>query len=346
MPVSKNVLIVDDSRSAQMVLARYLEDFGTDLEFKVFRAANGFEGLRYCRTKKIDLILLDLLMPKMDGRKFLMHRSKNEDLKKIPVIVITSVSDIKVVKEAKKLGADAYILKPFNLLKLKKIIYETCNLKFTVSDSEQNGKSEVYITNDIIVVEIHDSFGDLFLNSIKHKLLEIATFTKSTLKRFLIMFLSIPESDISREKLYDFLTFYKSIHKMRQENIKMITGSEKITKILKEDRDLKNIEVVPTMPRGMQILTLQLLDVQHASIRVNFMKPGVALFSTVYDSKGNIVKNKNEPFSAEDIERLKQENIQKLFYIMNDDEKAIFESPFLDMTEIELPEDKGLLIKE
>lgn len=53
MPVLKNVLIIDDSRSAQMVLTRYLEDFGNDLEFKIFTAANGYEGLRYCRTKRL-----------------------------------------------------------------------------------------------------------------------------------------------------------------------------------------------------------------------------------------------------------------------------------------------------
>lgn len=137
------------------------------------------------------------------------------------------------------------MLKPLNLIKLKKIIYETCNLKFTVSDSEQKGKSEVYINNDIIVVEIHDSFGNLFLNSIKHKLLEIATFTKSTLKRFLIMFISIPESDITNEKLYDFLTFYKSIHKMKQENIKILTRSEKIKKYSKRTKILRILRLFP-----------------------------------------------------------------------------------------------------
>ncbi len=346
MAILKNVLIIEDSLSSQMVLARYLEDFGDDFEFKVFRASNGYEGLRYCRVKTIHLILLDLYMPKMDGLRFLLHRRKNESFKKIPVIVITSASNQNVVRETIKLGADAYLIKPLNLIKLKKLIYEICNIRFVLSNSEEKGRSEIYFTNDIIVAEIHDSFGNVFLNSMKHKLLELATFTKNTLKRFLIMFISITENEITHGKVYDFLTFYKSIYRMRPENIKVITGSEKIKKILKEDKDLENIEVVPTMSIGMQMLNLQLLKISHASVRVDFLKPGIMLYSTVYDKSGNVAKNKNEPFTAEEIEELKGRNVQKLYYVkMNDDELEVFDSPLLDMTNIQLPEEKGFLIK-
>ena len=347
MPLVKNILIIDDSRSVQLVLKRYLEDSGDEYDFKVFRASNGFEGLRFCRSKTIHLILLDLYMPKMDGIQFLLHRIKNEKLKKIPVIVITSVSNHKIVKQAVKLGANAYLLKPISLVKLKKSIYKVFNVKFVISDSEKVGKSEVYINNDIVVAEIHDSFGDVFINSVKHKLLELATFTKSSVKRFLLIFVSIPEDEISENRLLSFLTFYKGVYKMAQRNIKIITRSEKIKKLIKLNKDIENIEVVNTFALGMQLLNLQLLKTQHSSIRVDFLKPGIALFSTVYDEKGRIIKDEKEPFSAEEIDQLKQNGIKKLYYVkMDDDEKTVFESPLLDMTKIEIPEEKGFLIKE
>ncbi|GAH61207.1 unnamed protein product [marine sediment metagenome] len=55
--------------------------------------------------------------------------------------------------------------------------------------------------------------------------------------------------------------------------------------------------------------------------KVDFLKPGIAFYSTVYEKSGNVAKNKNEPFTAEEIEELKSRNVQKLYYVkMNDDE--------------------------
>ena len=122
MAIAKNILIIDDSRSVSAVLKKYLEDFGEGFEFSVLQAFNGFEGLRYCRGKRIDLILLDMVMPKMNGLQFLAHRMKNEKLKKVPVIVLSSVSKNEVVKQDKTLGANSYLLKHISMIRLKQAL--------------------------------------------------------------------------------------------------------------------------------------------------------------------------------------------------------------------------------
>ena len=101
------------------------------------------------------------------------------------------------------------------------------------------------------------------------------------------------------------------------------------------------------MIKAMQLLNLQLLNSRHKSVKVSFFKPGIRLFSAVYDDEGNIVKNKNEAFTEEEIQALERRNVETLHYTPNnDEEKGIFESSLLDMSEIELPSGKGLLIKD
>ncbi len=346
MAIKKTILIIDDSKSVQQILKQYLEDFGEYFDFKIICASDGQEGLNFCKSKKIDFILLDMVMPNMNGMKFLQHRREDPRLRKIPTVIVSSVGDNKVIRIAIMLGATAYILKPIKLLMLKKILYEHCNLKFYIPDSANKGKSEVYFKNDIIIAEIHNSFELMSINSIKHKFLELALFSKNTLKRFLIMFISIPEEEITENAFVKLLTFYKDVNGMSQENIKVITNSDKIKKLIVNNENTESIEIVNSMMEGMQKLNLQLLQNQESTINLDFIKPGMMLFSTLYDDKGNIIKNKGEAFTEKDIGKLRENGITILFYVkLTGDEKTVIESPLLDTSKIELPEDKGFLIK-
>jgi CheY-like chemotaxis protein len=346
MSIKKTILIIDDSKSVQQVLKHYLEDFGEYFDFKIFCASDGEEGLKYCNSKIIDFILLDMVMPKMNGIVFLKRMRDIPKLKNIPVIVISSISNNQIIRNAIMLGANAYLLKPVNLLTLKKVVYEHCNLKFHIPDSVNKGRSEVYFKDDIIIAEIHNSFEQMFINAIKHKLHELAAFSKNTLKRFLIMFISIPENELTENVFLKLLTFYQDIKGMSQENIKVITNSAKIKKLIFNNENTENIEIVDSLINGMQKLNLQLLQNQESTIKLDFIKSGMILFSTLYDQKGDTIKNKGEAFTDKDIEELREKDITTLYYVkLSDDDKSIMESPLLDISEIELPENKGFLIK-
>jgi hypothetical protein len=212
-----------------------------------------------------------------------------------------------------------------------------------LSDSEKEGKSEVYISNDIVVAEIHGGFGSTFIKSVKHKLLELAVLTKNKTKRFLIMFFAIPEEAIKEDILYSFLTFYREVEGMVQRNVKLITKSEMIRKILRKRQELSKIEIVPNLIKAMQLLNLQMLKQDHESIKLSFIKPGVKLFANVYDKNGATVKERHEPFTAEEIKELHNKGVENLYYVNEAlSDKAIFESPLIDVSAIKIP---GTLIK-
>lgn len=103
------LLIVEDDKFFRSFYANKLQEKG----FTIESASNGEEGLEKLKGFTPDLILLDLVMPKMDGFGFLEGRGKDEDLKKIPVLVFSTLGQDKDVEKAKKLGATDYVNKSF-----------------------------------------------------------------------------------------------------------------------------------------------------------------------------------------------------------------------------------------
>ena len=113
MPENDNetVLIVDDDdmmlKMAEFILQK-------DTPYNILKATSGMQCLRFLQSgEKIDLILLDIQMPGMDGIKTMELIQKHDYWKQIPVIFLTAASDKETVVKAGKLHAAGYIKKPF-----------------------------------------------------------------------------------------------------------------------------------------------------------------------------------------------------------------------------------------
>jgi len=108
MPV---VLLCDDELMNRKVASKILSKEG----FSVIEAENGQEALDILKISKIDMILMDLMMPIMDGYEAIKFIKSNEELSSIPLIVISALSDKQAIIKALELGADEYLTKPFDL---------------------------------------------------------------------------------------------------------------------------------------------------------------------------------------------------------------------------------------
>ena len=106
----RRVLIVDDSLSVR----KYLSAFLTTRNLKVYSASNGGEALKMLEENAVDLIITDLEMPIMHGYELVSRIRASSQWKGIPIIVLTSRSTGKHKEKALELGADDYIIKPFN----------------------------------------------------------------------------------------------------------------------------------------------------------------------------------------------------------------------------------------
>jgi CheY-like chemotaxis protein len=111
----RKALIVDDHPDLLDALARQLKRLG----FAVISADNGMRGVEKAITEKPDLILMDIMMPGMDGREATRRIRFNSETKDIPVLAITVLhreSDLRSCIEA---GCDDYLIKPFTFEKLQ-----------------------------------------------------------------------------------------------------------------------------------------------------------------------------------------------------------------------------------
>ena len=107
----KSILLIEDNNDILENLIEYLEMFG----YKILSAKNGKTGIELAKTFKPDLIICDVLMPEMDGHEVLRLLIESELTCNIPFIFSTSVCEKYDRTEALKLGADDYIIKPFDM---------------------------------------------------------------------------------------------------------------------------------------------------------------------------------------------------------------------------------------
>lgn len=118
-----NILVADDSETMRAVVKRTVEMSGVPVgEFH--EAENGVEALAVLENNWIDVILSDINMPEMGGMELLKRVSEDEDLRRIPLIFITTESSEARMDEAKKLGVAGYVKKPFQPETIKTILYE------------------------------------------------------------------------------------------------------------------------------------------------------------------------------------------------------------------------------
>lgn len=109
----KKILIIEDESVLQKTFGDLLSAEG----YEVISALDGEDGLKMAKVKKPDLILLDLILPKMHGLEVLKQLKEDSETKDIPVIILTNLEGTDDVEKALELGATTYLIKASYTLK-------------------------------------------------------------------------------------------------------------------------------------------------------------------------------------------------------------------------------------
>lgn len=136
--MAETLLIVDDNP----VNLELLQDFVIALGFDAITADNGRQALETIRQHPPDLLLLDIMMPEMDGYQVLEHLQADSELRHIPVIMISAMDELDSVVRCIELGADDYLLKPYNPMLLKARVGASLEKK-RLRDSERQLHAEL-----------------------------------------------------------------------------------------------------------------------------------------------------------------------------------------------------------
>jgi DNA-binding response OmpR family regulator len=143
--MTRTILVVDDTRNMQLLISDFLNSQG----FTVLTASDGREALEVVHQSQPNLILLDVMMPTMDGYQFITRLRQESE---IPVIMITAKQQEADIIRGFDLGADDYITKPFKLREL------LVRMRAVLRRSNPTGESQPIL-----------AAGDLTLNHAKHE---------------------------------------------------------------------------------------------------------------------------------------------------------------------------------
>ncbi|MBN2148026.1 MAG: response regulator [Anaerolineales bacterium] len=138
-----HILVVDDNRLNRLTLANSLQQQGHSVEL----AEHGAQALEMMCSKPFDLVLLDILMPEMDGFQVLEQMHSDPVLRELPVIVISALDELDSVVRGIEMGAEDYLPKPFNPILLQARI-NACLEKKVLRDQEQAYLQQIQVERE------------------------------------------------------------------------------------------------------------------------------------------------------------------------------------------------------
>ena len=166
MDKPKRILIVDDEKLNRELL----EDLVVSFRYKPEMAEDGVEAIAKLKLD-IDLVLLDVMMPRMDGFEVLKHMKADSSLRHIPVIMISALDEMKSVVRCIEKGADEYLTKPFNS-KLLKARIGACLEKKHLRDREQQLHAELLESYEALqkAEQARDALFHMIVHDLKNPL--------------------------------------------------------------------------------------------------------------------------------------------------------------------------------
>ncbi|MCX8010286.1 MAG: response regulator, partial [Ignavibacteria bacterium] len=189
----------------------YLQSRLQHEKFQVMTAFNGPDGVKKASNELPDLILLDIMMPEMDGYEVCRQLLANEKTKDIPIILVTAKIDAKDVEEGLKVGAFDYIKKPFDKIELIARINSAIKFSELKKQSIRNEKHQIF---EATVVTVN--------HEIKQPL-TLITLTINALRR------ELSKDDINKDLILEKLAYLE-------------TGVKNVTSVLNKLNALKNIQ--------------------------------------------------------------------------------------------------------
>ncbi len=225
------ILIVDDNKDTCLLIKTILELNGYKVEIR----HNGKECLEYVKEKTVALILLDIMMPEMNGIEVLDILKKNNNYKNIPIIAITAKNDEPFIKEIFEKGVDDYIEKPFKNFELLARVKSVIS-KIYKENKEYNNKKEISVTVEDQLTKLKKIYKlqETFITCIIHDLKTPITSIRSLSE------LLLTNEKIPKEKVNEFL---KNILKQSDNLTEMINEIGSILKNNLEEIKL-NLELI------------------------------------------------------------------------------------------------------
>lgn len=214
--VSTHVLVVDDDRAVRLHVSRQLQQY----QYAVTSAANGREALALLQSQTFDLVLLDVVMPELDGYQILTQIKADPNLQSIPVIMISAVDDLDRAIRCIEKGAEDYLAKPLNHVLLQARIHASLERK-RLRDQEQAYLKQLQAEKD--AAEAAHRSKSAFLANMSHEL--------RTPLNAIIGYSEMLQEDLQADGVFDYLADLQKIHTSGKHLLHLIDSILDLAKI-------------------------------------------------------------------------------------------------------------------
>jgi len=268
------ILVVDDQPNNLKVISSVLGE-----SYSLSFANNGVNALKILDGLTPDLVLLDVMMPEMDGYEVCQHIKSNEKTKDIPVIFLTAKTDIEDIIKAFNAGAVDYITKPFNIMELKVRVSNHINLKHAHSELEEANKKLIKLNHE------KDKFFTIIAHDLRNPFIGITSLSKIMLDQlksndFENMEEYVQEINNASKNAYNLLK--NLLNWARSQTGRMeftptllsvFSLLDETVNLLKESASLKGINLINTLPDDIEIVgDKEMLSVVFRNIISNAIK--------------------------------------------------------------------------
>jgi DNA-binding response OmpR family regulator len=216
MTDSKKVLAVDDDENTLYLIDSTLSADG----YEVIKADNGYTALSKATSENPGLIILDLLLPRLDGVKVVKKLKDNPITNRIPIIITSGNSKKEMVVELIKLGIKNFITKPFDVNELNKKVQELLPLNNPLADAT-NLTIRYSVNEDILNVKLS---GDLTANDTNNIIKAIETHVADNITKVIINLLNINALGHNEIKILEEICSHFENNKVK---IKFTAGDQK-----------------------------------------------------------------------------------------------------------------------
>lgn len=215
---SKTILVVDDLENNRQLL----KDFLTTMGHVSIMAKNGIEALRRIDEDRPDLVLLDIMMPEMDGLEVLKHLQTPGKLVDLPVVVISALEEREKVVECIRMGAQDFLTKPFDPVLLKARVESSLEKK-EYQDCERKLKEDLKASYLALrETEAHrEALSHMIVHDLSNPLAGINGFAY-------VMLLKLKNDSMEKEVL---LKSLRSIHTTSEDMARLIRGILDVSKL-------------------------------------------------------------------------------------------------------------------
>ncbi|OGW36115.1 MAG: hypothetical protein A2010_07230, partial [Nitrospirae bacterium GWD2_57_9] len=152
------ILLVEDNKTQATLICECLDRCG----YETLHVENGMSAIKAAKTDKVDLILLDLLLPDIDGNEVCRWLKLNHDTKAIPIIMLTAKGESNDKVAGLEAGADDYLQKPFDEHELNARIYARLRVKLQQDELQQKNRQLESMLTQVETLAIMDSLTGLF----------------------------------------------------------------------------------------------------------------------------------------------------------------------------------------